>query len=239
MAADSDVTVRLRDYLYADTIDVDFDGIALLEEFHKTHPEDVNRFFKDSRYCFNLGATILTILCFRNFPLHVITRWCALEGVDIDALDARGRSPLVRACCQMHWNVVEILLEAGADPNCGFDKPGRTAALELCIQNAPSYIVKKMFEEGADIRGHPEAFNKPMALAHDRLNNLAERHFSLCKVPWVNGHECEEPYRSAYITAREIVEICSMKCFDFRYAKRSSRDSEEKEEPSAKISRKN
>lgn len=74
-------------------------------------------------------------------------------GADTRGVSGRDRNPLVEACRRCHENVVDLLLERGADPN--FDGDGeRTQGrnpVAIAVASGSLAIVRKLLDHGADL----------------------------------------------------------------------------------------
>ena len=76
------------------------------------------------------------------------------EGVDVNAKDNYGATPLISAAFFGYTEIAELLLEAGADPNIK-DKDGWTP-LMIAAMDGKTGVVKLLLKAGAD----PNAKNK-------------------------------------------------------------------------------
>ena len=71
------------------------------------------------------------------------------QGVDANARDEYGRTPLIEAAFGGHTETVRVLLERGADVNAR-DKNGWTALMEAASKVHVG-IVRTLLAEGADV----------------------------------------------------------------------------------------
>ena len=75
------------------------------------------------------------------------------SGVTVDCSDDRGRTPLMVACWAGRLEVVELLLQRGADVNAR-NSSGTTAfmyAKSTALGNGSSAIMQCLVDHGADI----------------------------------------------------------------------------------------
>ncbi len=98
-----------------------------------------------------------------------------LAGIvhDINTKDSRFEAPvLVLAAAWGHTEMVEILLEAGADPNFGVDKDGLTALMWACKNFDEQYeMVRALLEAGADIDAKSNYDETPLSIAYEYENH--------------------------------------------------------------------
>ncbi len=92
---------------------------------------------------------------------------------DINIKDPRFKAPtLVLAAAWGHTDMVEILLEAGADPNFGADKDGLTALMWACKNfDEQLEMVRALLEAGADIDAKSDYDETPLSIAYRYENH--------------------------------------------------------------------
>lgn len=71
------------------------------------------------------------------------------EGMEINAKNKYGETPLMAAAVSSHTNIVKILLEKGAEPNTK-DNDGSTALILSAMWDSPE-IIKLIVAQGADV----------------------------------------------------------------------------------------
>jgi ankyrin repeat protein len=98
-----------------------------------------------------------------------------LAGIvhDINAKDPRFDAPvLVLAAAWGHTEMVEILLEAGADPNCGADKDGLTALMWACKNfDEQLEMVRALLKAGAEVDARSNYDETPLSIAYEYENH--------------------------------------------------------------------
>ncbi len=92
---------------------------------------------------------------------------------DINIEDPRFKAPtLVLAAAWSRTEEVEILLEAGADPNSGADKDGLTALMWACKNFDEQYeMVRALLEAGADVNTKSIRDETPLSIAYRYENH--------------------------------------------------------------------
>jgi hypothetical protein len=90
------------------------------------------------------------------------------NGVQVNAVDAKGNTALLRAAYHGNTKVVESLVKAGANVNAT-DKYGRTALHYAAINNSPD-IAKILVDNGADINIADKRGVKPFDAAIAQKN---------------------------------------------------------------------
>jgi ankyrin repeat protein len=97
------------------------------------------------------GSTVLHVLCQINAPPYVV-KAVIDAGADVNANDneaSRG-TPLCNACChKASTDLVQVLLEYGADPNLS-NKYGMTPLYMACNYGASPDLVMKLLQGGAN-----------------------------------------------------------------------------------------
>jgi ankyrin repeat protein len=107
---------------------------------------DVASLFAEGDPYFDIAenSTALHVACWRAWPAAV--KELIARGAPVDALDAKGRTPLalaVKACVDSYWkerrspDAVEALLRAGASPS-GIEVPTGYDAVDELLINLPS-----------------------------------------------------------------------------------------------------
>lgn len=98
-----------------------------------------------------------------------------LAGIvhDINTKDPRFEaSVLVLAAAWGHIDIVEILLEAGADPNYGADKDGLTALMWACKNfDEQLEMVRALLEAGAEVNAKSNYAETPLSIANEYENH--------------------------------------------------------------------
>ncbi len=98
-----------------------------------------------------------------------------LAGIvhDINTRDPRFEAPvLVLAAAWGHTGMVEILLEAGADPNYGTGSRGLTALMWACKNfDEQLEMVRALLEAGADVNATSNIGETPLSIAKVYLND--------------------------------------------------------------------
>ncbi|KAH6662577.1 ankyrin repeat-containing domain protein [Halenospora varia] len=93
-------------------------------------------------------------------------------GADIYGGDRHNRNPLVIAARFCHENVVDLLLERGADPN-NLDRQQRGSPLGAAVAGGSMAIVKKLFDHGANVcEGEYYLFVNVVRLEHTAMLEL-------------------------------------------------------------------
>lgn len=82
-----------------------------------------------------------------NNDVNEVRRWIN-SGVDINAKNICGNTPLIEACMIDNYEIAEVLIEAKADVNAESDL-GYTAMMEAYI-NKNIKIIKLLMLNGAD-----------------------------------------------------------------------------------------
>lgn len=80
---------------------------------------------------------------------YYVTGLLLTAGVDIDELDAQGRTPLLIALEEKDGKMVNLLLEQGADPNAVGE--GRAAPLIVAAQAGNLEWMRQLLKAGADV----------------------------------------------------------------------------------------
>ena len=86
------------------------------------------------------------------------------EGMDVNAVNQRGQTALIRAAGYQRTDVVTLLLEKGADVEFIGERHARTALMEAagagnCV------IIKQLAQKGADINAKDYESNTPLHFA--------------------------------------------------------------------------
>lgn len=82
------------------------------------------------------------------------------SDVDLNQLDAQGRSLLIEATLEKRADLVKILLEHGGDPKLA-DHEGETA-LHFAAQAQQAEIVQLLIDKGAPVDAKDHAGNTPL-----------------------------------------------------------------------------
>lgn len=116
------------------------------------------------------GDNILLATYWENDPEAM--RYIAPIVHDINREDPRFKAPvLVLAAAWGQTNMVEILLETGADPNYGADKDGYTALMWACKNfDEQLDMVRALLEAGADINAKSNYNETPLTIAEEYMN---------------------------------------------------------------------
>ena len=109
------------------------------------------------------------------------------EGLSINVKNQRGLSPLHEAAQKGHIEVVELLIEAGADPNDKTTQTGKTP-LHFAAEVGSVDIFKVLIEAGANLRPHDINSWSPLDVA------TKEGHMNFVKVlidpePYIPGYD--------------------------------------------------
>lgn len=96
-------------------------------------------------------------------------------GVDVNATDAEGRTPLFTAIATQQWDLMRTLLGRSADPR-GVDNHGRTALMAAALHGKHA-VVADLLERGADARvvdehGHSALHYAVVARHHPVIAHL-------------------------------------------------------------------
>ena len=98
-----------------------------------------------------------------------------LAGIvhDINTKDSRFEAPvLVLAAAWGYTDMVETLLEAGADPNYGADKDGLTALMWACKNfDEQLEMVRALLEAGAEFNVKSNYAETPLSIANEYENH--------------------------------------------------------------------
>ena len=86
------------------------------------------------------------------------------EGIDINAMNERGQTALIRSAEYQRTEVVTLLLGKGADVNIGGGRYARTAMMEAAGAGN-TVIIKQLVEKGADINAKDYESNTPLHFA--------------------------------------------------------------------------
>jgi ankyrin repeat protein len=121
-------------------------GFQNLVELFVAAGADVNAQAKD-------GVTPLFCSMFNAFGVKGTTELLLAAGAKVDTPALNGTTPLMIASRRVNLAVVEVLLEAGADPNLQ-DADGMTALMFAAMANGSDlqrYTVELLLEKGADL----------------------------------------------------------------------------------------
>jgi len=86
------------------------------------------------------------------------------EGIDINAMNERGQTALIRAAEYQRTEVVTFLLEKGADVDIVGGRYARTALMEAAGAGN-TVIIKQLVEKGADINAKDHESSTPLFFA--------------------------------------------------------------------------
>lgn len=105
------------------------------------------------------------------------------QGVDINAQNRDGRTPLIDAVLKGDNTTVQMLIEHGADINKA-DKYGNTALIYACFSNNPALIDTLTYEKKLDInhRNNDGLSAYSIAAARGSIENLGKDQKSLDKL---------------------------------------------------------
>lgn len=106
-----------------------------------------------------------------------ITKMLLEYGADIDARNVLRYTPLANAISQWNPELVDLLVEAGADVQLLYDE--NVSALNLAIEIGDSQMLKTLLDAKCDVNGHPGGI-PPLHLCagkgqSDMLHLLVER----------------------------------------------------------------
>jgi len=82
-----------------------------------------------------------------------MVRYLLDSGADIHGIGRRDGNPLVEACRRCHEDVVDLLLERGADPNFNGDKDRAQGdiAIVAAARSGSLFVVRKLIDHGAEL----------------------------------------------------------------------------------------
>jgi len=104
-----------------------------------------------------------------------IIRFLISIGADVNGrsggISDKGAYPLIYACCEGELDNVELLLDAGANPNIGVDE---WTPLTAALENSNFHLVDRLLLAGADARiSVPEESLTPLHIIFYSKENLA------------------------------------------------------------------
>ena len=99
----------------------------------------------------------------KNGDLEAVQRLVAVEGVDIDAADQYGHTPLHLASHKGHECVARVLLDNGANLDAA-NKNGQTP-LHMASYKGHESVVRLLLDKGAKVGAADRAGNTPLHMA--------------------------------------------------------------------------
>jgi ankyrin repeat protein len=82
-----------------------------------------------------------------------VTKTLLEHGADINAKNGLGYTPLVNAISKWKPDLVDLLVEAGADVQLSYDE--NVSALNLAIEMGSFQMVERLLDAKCDVNGHP------------------------------------------------------------------------------------
>ncbi|RSL38004.1 hypothetical protein CEP53_015273, partial [Fusarium sp. AF-6] len=130
---------------------------------------------KRSSDCPPEGTTLVHIVSRYGVvgALRAILERAEKDGVNIDAKDWDGRTPLFWAAAKGHKTVVGLLLERGTDFNAA-DNEDRTS-LAYAAVNGHEPVVRLLLERGADVEAKDEEGQTPLSYAAENGHEAVMR----------------------------------------------------------------
>ncbi|KAH8680034.1 ankyrin repeat-containing domain protein [Tricladium varicosporioides] len=129
----------------------------------------IDSFFEESM----LSSDLATLLLARYAELGnvEIVQQLLDAGVDIYGGDNHNRNPLVIAARFCHENVVDLLLDRGADPN-NDNMQQRGTPLSAAVAGGSVAILKKLIDHGAYMGGEYDLFKRIVRHEHTAMIEL-------------------------------------------------------------------
>jgi ankyrin repeat protein len=129
-----------------------------LKSFVEQHPDDLNA--PDAA-----GATLLHVVAQDTEHPEKVAYLLSRSGVEIDAQQADGTTPLYRAALTGNLPAVELLLRAGADPgSCNSDNRW-TVLMVAVAQDHPEIVRRLLAQPGIDVNARDERGRTALHLA--------------------------------------------------------------------------
>ncbi len=88
-----------------------------------------------------------------------------LKKPDLNKVDKNGVSPLMTACRWGYFDIVALLLEAGAKPDSPKSPKGRTALMVACAYYSDKDVCRYLIKYGADVNAKADDGTTALMLA--------------------------------------------------------------------------
>ena len=147
---------------------------ALIRAYSTAQTESVNVLLEkgaDPNIVNSSGFSSLHAAAAGNCPSKTVQEISKCK-IDLDAKDKDGRTALLLACMHRQQETVQVLLEAGSNPNIR-DNNGQTSLMKAAISGCRKKVIQAIIDRGNDVNATSKYNDTALMWACDQRNEAA------------------------------------------------------------------